>query len=461
MLKRSHLVAAFAVLLVAVGAPGAHAATGALPVGEDGEFTLAPLVREVAPAVVNIAGTGPERGQRSPGPFFEPFERFLPPSDPGMSSSIGSGIIVDAENGYVLTNHHVIDGADRITVTLADRRRVPAELVGADAETDVAVLRIEADGLTAIPYGSSERLEVGDFVLAVGNPFGLGQTFTLGIVSATGRSNLGIEGYEDFIQTDASINPGNSGGPLVDLQGRVIGISTAILGRRGNIGIGFAIPIDMARAVMDQIVEHGSVERGLLGVNIQDLTPDLAAALGIESNAGALVSKVQPGSAAERAGIEEGDVIIGINGGAVEDASDLRNAVGLLRVGETANLALVRGNEFIALDAVVATRPGVAAASGATVAPMTGGAEYAGARFGPIAPDAPLAGEVEGVQVIEVAPNSKAWIEGLRPGDIVTEVNRDPVASPEQFMRALDAAGDKRNVLFRIRRGDGAFYAVI
>ena len=428
MLKLSHLVAAFAVLLVAVGAPGAHAATGALPVGEDGEFTLAPLVREVAPAVVNIAGTG---------------------------SKLGSGIIVDAENGYVLTNHHVIDGADRITVTLADRRRVPAELVGADAETDVAVLRIEADGLTAIPYGSSERLEVGDFVVAVGYPFELGQTFTLGIVSATGRSNLGIKRYEDFIQTDASINRGNSGGPLVDLQGRVIGINSHIYGPSwgGNIGIGFAIPIDMARAVMDQIVEHGSVERGRLGLHIQDLTHDLAAAFGIESNAGALVSKVRPGSAAERAGIEEGDVIIGINGGAVEDASDLRNAVGLLRVGETAHLALVRGNESIALDAVVATATQLIPVD--QFIAMATSVEYAGAWFGP------LAGEVEGVQVIEVAPNSKAWIKGLRPGDIVTEVNRDPVASPEQFMRALDAAGDKRNVLFRIRRGDGAFYAVI
>ena len=319
------------------------------------------------------------------------------------------------------------------------------------------MLRIEADGLTAIPYGSSERLEVGDFVLAVGNPFGLGQTFTLGIVSATGRSNLGIEGYEDFIQTDASINPGNSGGPLVDLQGQVIGISTAILGRRGNIGIGFAIPIDMARAVMDQIVEHGSVERGLLGVNIQDLTPDLAAALGIESNAGALVSKVQAGSAAERAGIEEGDVIIGINGGAVEDASDLRNAVGLLRVGETAHLALVRGNEFIALDAVVATRPGVAAASGATVAPhdrrrrvrrreVRADRSRRSARGRGRGGTGDRGGAEQ--QSLDRGAASRRHRDRGQP--------RPGVASPEQFMRALDAAGDKRNVLFRIRRGDGA-----
>ena len=267
----------------------------------EGEPTLAPIIKEIGPAVVNIATMGTVKGGSENPLLDDPFfEQFLPNTPQGNqqdrpANSVGSGVIVDADKGYIITNHHVIQHADTIYVTLTDRRQLEAELIGSDPETDIAVLKVEPMALTHLEIGDSDRLEVGDFVVAIGNPFGLGQTVTMGIVSAVGRSGLGIEGYEDFIQTDASINPGNSGGALVTLSGDVIGINTAILGSSGNIGIGFAIPINMATNIMDQIIEHGSVQRGLLGVNIQDLTPDLAGALGVDSNGGALVAPRLPG----------------------------------------------------------------------------------------------------------------------------------------------------------------------
>jgi Do/DeqQ family serine protease len=260
------------------------------------------------------------------------------------TEAVGSGVIVDAERGYVLTNNHVVDSADKIEVTTKDKRRFTATLIGRDPATDIAVLQIPAEGLTAVPIGNSDRLQVGDFVLAVGNPFGLGQTVTSGIVSALGRSGLGIEGYEDFIQTDASINPGNSGGALVDLQGRLVGINTAILTPGGgNVGISFAVPINMARDVMSELLRYGEVRRGRIGVAIQDLTPDLARALGTTRSEGALVARVEPGSAAQRAGLRSSDLVIAVNGALIHNAEELRNRVALAEIGDEIQLTVDRG----------------------------------------------------------------------------------------------------------------------
>ena len=460
MRTRSSLAAAIVVCLGTAIAPIAQAATGALFTNESGEPTLAPVIKEIGPAIVNIATSGTVTNEGVPAdPFFGQIFPNMPQHEQQVHA-VGSGVIVDAANGYIITNNHVIDGADEIMITLTDRRQFPATLVGTDPETDIAVLQVEASNLTGIDYGDSDRLEVGDFVIAVGNPFGLGQTVTLGIVSAKGRSGLGIEGYEDFIQTDASINPGNSGGALVSMSGRVIGINTAILGNQGNIGIGFAIPINMARSIMDQIIEHGSVQRGLLGVNIQDMTPDLAQALGVEDRPGALVARVFPDSAAKAAGVEDGDIITAVNGVAIDDASDLRNVVGLMRVGETAELTVLRGERELSLDAVIQARPEEPQMASAEPAALPGGGtEFAGAAFGPIDPQSEMSGKVDGVEVVDVQPQSKAWAAGLRPGDVVTEVNRDAIANPDQFSDAIDGAEGR--VLLHVRRGDAAFYVLI
>jgi Do/DeqQ family serine protease len=264
-----------------------------------------------------------------------------------QTEATGSGVIVDAAQGYVLTNAHVVENASNIEVTTKDNRRLTAKLIGRDSDTDIAILQIPSGSLTAVPIGDSDRLQVGDFVLAIGNPFGLGQTVTSGIISALGRSGLGIEGpegYEDFIQTDASINPGNSGGPLVDLQGRVVGINTAILAPGGgNVGIGFAVPINMARQVMDQLVNYGEIKRGRIGVAIQDLTPDLAQALGTRHTQGAVIARVEPGSPAERAGLRTNDLVVAINGAPMRSGTELRNRVGLSRIGDEVELTVERG----------------------------------------------------------------------------------------------------------------------
>jgi Do/DeqQ family serine protease len=327
-----------------VSAPAAPA--GAMVDPARGVLSLAPLLERVTPAVVNIAVRSRVELQASPlseDPFFRRF--FDLPELPRQRDvlSAGSGVIVDAGRGYVLTNSHVVADAQEIQVTLKDRRTYPARLMGSDPETDIALLALDAPDLAAVTLGDSDRLQVGDLVIAIGNPFGLGQTVTSGIVSALGRGGLGIEGYEDFIQTDASINPGNSGGALVNSKGELVGINTAILGPTGgNIGIGFAVPVNMAHAVMAQLVEHGAVRRGRLGVTIQDLTPDLAAAVDLDLRGGALVTGVDPGSPAERAGLRQGDVIVQVNGLPIEDAADLRNLVGLMPVGAELDVVLYR-----------------------------------------------------------------------------------------------------------------------
>ncbi len=415
--------------------------------------TIAPMLEKVTPAVVNIATTGKIRVQENPllsDPFFRRFFDLPDVPRERQTQSLGSGVIVDAKNGYIITNNHVIANADEITVTLRNGETHKATLIGTDPETDVAVIRIKAKNLAAIPRADSDQVRVGDFVVAIGNPFGLGQTVTSGIVSAKGRSGLGIEGYEDFIQTDASINPGNSGGALVNLKGQLIGINTAILSQSGgNIGIGFAIPINMAWNVMQQLVKHGKIQRGRLGASAQDLTPELAQAFSIPFRKGAIVTSVEPGSAAQKAGLKAGDIVTEVNGRPIRNATDLRNAIGLLRVGDKVRMKVVRNGKTLQLSATVA-KPTLSHLEGDELNPY-----LAGAVLSDIQENSPWYGRIEGVLVAEVAPGSPAWRAGLREGDIIVAANRKPVASLSDLEQVVKG---RRSLLLNIQRGNGSLF---
>ncbi|HYN39010.1 MAG TPA: Do family serine endopeptidase, partial [Rhodospirillales bacterium] len=359
---------------------------------------------------------------------------------------------VDARRGYVLTNNHVIDNSTDIAVTLKDRRQFKAKLIGRDPETDIALLQIDGRDLTALVVGNSDRLRVGDYVLAIGNPFGLGQTVTSGIVSALGRSGLNIEGYEDFIQTDASINPGNSGGALVNLRGELVGINTAIVAPAGgNVGIGFAVPTNMAKAVMDQLVSFGEIRRGRLGIAIQDVTPDLAEALRLERPAGAVVTNVERGSSAERAGLAAGDVIVAVDGEPIDGASDLRNQIGLAPVGEKVGLEVIRDGKRRSLSAEVAKIRTASAAAGEATPQLQG------ATLRDLDPKSGRQGG--GVLVASVERGSPAWRVGLRDGDVIVAVNRGEVGSVAEASRALSRAGPV--VALNVRRGNTMLYMVV
>jgi len=414
--------------------------------------SLAPILEPILPAVVNISTRSRVRVRKSPlfdDPFFRRF--FDLPERPRerVAQSLGSGVVIDAHRGYVVTNHHVIDKADEITVTLQDGRALQARPVGADADTDIAVIQVTGDNLVAIPLGESERLRVGDFVVAIGNPFGLGQTVTSGIVSALGRSGLGIEGYEDFIQTDASINPGNSGGALVDLRGTLIGINTAILAPSGgNVGIGFAIPTHMMRQVVTQLTEYGQMRRGSLGVQLQDLSADLATAFGIPPH-GAVVTKIARRSNAEQAGLRVGDVIIALNGREVNSARDLRNNFGLLAVGARVELRILRNGRPQQITLKV-TAPKIESLDGAKV-----DSRLQGAIFSANDTDSEVEG---GVIVSAVASNSAAASIGLRVNDQLLAINRQPISQIDD-LRRLRIRRDE--LLLNIRRGDSSFMILI
>ncbi len=414
---------------------------------------LADMLEKVTPGVVNIATRA--RLQVNDNPLMaDPFFRFFfdLPSRPRQreTQSLGSGVIVDAVKGYILTNHHVIDKANQITVTLADGRTLEADLVGSDPETDIAVIRVKAEKLTAVPFGSSDKLRVGNYVVAIGNPFGLGQTVTSGIISALGRSGLGIEGYEDFIQTDASINPGNSGGALVDTQGRLIGINTAIVGPNGgNVGIGFAIPSRMAQSLMEQIIDFGEVQRGRLGVSVQDLNQDLAAALRAVGAKGAVITQVESGGTADQAGLQSGDIVTAINGRPVESATDLRNAVGLIRAGDEMVMDILRDGRSRRLKARINPPKNIEAAK---LSELLGGA-----TLGELSSTHPLAGA--GIVIKTVEPGSPAARAGLRPGDIISSVNRRNVRDIDDFQKA--AAASRGELLLNIRRGNRAFFLML
>ncbi len=432
----------------------------ALPTEVEGEAmpSLAPMVERVTPAVVNIATEGRVQIRQNPllnDPFFKRF--FNIPDQPRerKTQSLGTGVIIDAERGLVVTNNHVIANAHQITVNLRDGRKFQAELIGTDPETDVAVIKIPAKHLTAVKLADSDELRVGDFVVAIGNPFGLGQTVTSGIVSALGRTGLGIEGYEDFIQTDASINPGNSGGALVNLRGELVGINTAIFSQSGgNVGIGFAIPINMVNMVTEQLVVHGEVHRGLIGAQTQDLDPDLADAFGIEQRMGAVVVDVAPKSPAEKAGLIPGDVITEVNGKQIKGSSDVRTRIGLLRVGEKVEFTVVRNSEQLKLTATVADVEEV------TSTTKLKNPRLAGATFGDIPENSPAYGRIKGVVLYEVEQSTSLWAAGLRDGDLITSVNRVSVGDLTEFLQIVNTAGEDR-MLFRVRRGNQAAYIVI
>src|SRR5271165_7363421 len=409
--------------------------------------SLAPMVKRVSPAVVNIATRGTikeEPGQRNPlldDPFFRRFFDAPPDSKPRerQFQSAGSGVIVDAKNGYIITNHHVVENASEITITLLDNRSFSAKVIGSDEGADIAVLQAKQPNLIAMALGDSSHLEVGDYVVAIGNPFGLQNTVTAGIVSALGRSGINEDGYQDFIQTDASINPGNSGGALVNLRGELVGINAEILtGNGGNIGIGFAIPVNMAKGVMDQLIKYGQVKRGVLGVNIYDVTPEIAKEYGLPDASGALVAGVAQGSAAERAGIKTGDIITSINGAPMKSAGELRNAIGMLRVGDKVEVGLLRDGKPLKVTALVSERSEAESANAADIHRGLEGADLA---------DAPNGG---GVLVRGVQEGSPAALAGLRANDLIMAVGRTQVTNTKTFR---EAAKGLNLLLLNVRRG--------
>jgi serine protease Do len=427
---------------------------------------FAPIVKEVLPNVVNISSSKVVRtpnqmpeGMQSD-PFFQQFfghgfgNRPEVPKD-RREQSLGSGVIVSPE-GYILTNNHVVDGATDVKVTLSDKRELKAKIVGTDPKTDVAVLKLEGSNFPAITLGDSSKVQVGDYALAIGDPFGVGQTVTMGIVSAKGRGNLGIEDYEDFIQTDAPINPGNSGGALVNDRGELVGINTAILshGSGGNEGIGFAIPVNLARSVMGQILEHGKVTRGYLGVVIQPITPAMAKDLGLNKLQGALVGDVSPKGPAQASGVQRGDVILSINGNAVTDSNELRNTISMMQPGETVKLGISRNGSIKDLNVKLGELPlskedAKNQQEGASKDALEGiSVENLDAET---AAQLQLPESTKGVVVTSIDPSSPKAESGLQKGDVIQEVNHQPVHNVAEFKQAMSKATD--GALLLVNRG--------
>jgi serine protease Do len=434
-------------------------------------LTMAPAAKVAMPTVVKISASKVVKTQAQQLP--EGFEQFFGNGrgNGGMQkpqshreAGVGSGVIVSPD-GFILTNNHVVEGATDLMVTLPDRREFKAKVIGTDAKTDIALVKIDASGLPSITVGDSGKLQIGDQVLAIGNPYGIGQTVTMGIVSAVGRTtNLGIEEYENFIQTDAAINPGNSGGALVNDRGELVGINTAILapGSGGNQGIGFAVPVNLARSVMNQLAEHGSVTRSYLGVTIQPVTPALAKAMGLSSPEGALVSDVQAGTPGQKAGLKSGDVILEINGNKIIESNELRMAVSMMEPGQSVKLKVFRDGNALDVAANVDAYPSEKKerasndSNGADKSMLGIAVDELTSQD---ARELGLPGSTKGVVVTEVDPSSKAAEAGLRKGDVIQQVNRMPVTNADDFARAVKHSNGE-SVLLVNREGNKIFLAV-
>ena len=461
-MRRIQLLPMLLCCILGATVPGTFA-SAAIPTAVDGEPlpSLAPMLERVLPSVVNIYTEGRVRESQGQGqspfqtdPFFEKFFGG-PQTQPRERrvSALGSGVIINADKGYVITNSHVIEDAEQISVRLHDGRSFDAKRVGVDEAADIAVIQIPPDQLQAIQMGDSDALRVGDFVVAIGNPFGLGQTATSGIVSALGRTGLRIEDYEDFIQTDASINQGNSGGALVNLRGELVGVNTAILAPGGgNIGIGFAIPVNMVELLTRQIIDYGEVRRGRLGVIVQNLTAELAEALDIDATNGAVISQVMPDSAAADAGLREGDVIVAVDERKIAGASALRNVIGLFRADDEIEIAYLRdGERYRKRIRIRSIEP--PAGQGLQISER-----LEGARLSDIDGDNTSEGK-RGVRVVEVAQDSPAWQAGLREGDLIISVNKQLIYSLEDVQRAVKKQASI--LLLNIQRGESALFIVI
>jgi Do/DeqQ family serine protease len=450
--RRTTLLTLGAALAMSLASP----VFASLPPSIDGQPmpSLAPMLAKVTPAVVNIS-TKTRISTRN-AYFDDPLFRQLfgnqgVPRE-RVEQSLGSGVVIDAAKGYVLTNNHVVGGADDITVTLQDGRDFKAKLLGTDPDTDVAVLQIPAENLQALPIADSAQLRVGDFVVAVGDPFGLGQTATSGMVSALGRSGLG-KGFQNFIQTDASINPGNSGGALVNLRGELVGINSMIYTPSGgNVGIGFAIPTDLATGVMKQLLTYGKVRRGNLGVEVQDITPRIAQALKLKDTNGAVVTRINEGSPADGAGLQTGDVLTAVDGKPVRAAQDVRNAEGLLPLGAKVKLTVRRDGASRDVEATIAAAK-IATLDGAKV-----DARLAGVTLSDLTPDQKAQG-LYGVSLSGVRRGSAAAGAGLQDGDIVIAVSQQRVLGVKSFPTTGSLGG--RQLLLTVVRGDAVYYAVL
>jgi serine protease Do len=437
------------------------------------------IAKQAKAAVVNVSTS--RKAQQSEAahnpmmddPFFrrffgEEFDRRTPPQQKERrEQGQGSGVIV-TQDGYIVTNNHVVEGADEIKVLLGDKRTFKAKLVGTDPKTDVAVLKIEASNLSPLPWGNSGQLEVGEMVLAVGSPFGLNQTVTMGIISAVGRANMGIVDYEDFIQTDAAINPGNSGGALVNLKGEVIGINSAIFTRSGGyMGIGFAIPSNMARDVMTNLVTHGKVIRGWIGVSIQEMNPELAKQFGTDEGKGALVADVMEDSPAAKAKLERGDIIQGYNGTPINDPAHLRSLVAATPPGTAVKITVLREKKSQEIKLTIGELPKdlAKASSGGGSEQAQGNHALAGVTVEPVPPDRgdrPNRGRRDGgVLVTDVAPDSPADRAGLKPGDVIREINRKPVKSVQDFAATAGQLSEKSSALLLLSRGNATIFLSI
>jgi len=445
--------------------------------GGDGK-NFVEIAKMVKPAVVNIAATRTGKSGDNPhgspldDPFFRKFfgdeflKRDAPHREPKERGQ-GSGVIVEA-NGLIITNNHVVNKADEIRVFLSDKREFKGKLIGTDAKTDIAIVKIEATGLSTIPWADSDQLEVGEYVLAVGSPFGLTQTVTMGIVSAVGRASMGIAEYEDFIQTDAAINPGNSGGALVNVRGELVGINTAIFSQSGgSMGIGFAVPSNLSRAVMDQLVRTGKVVRGWLGVSIQDLTPELASQFGIIDTKGVLVSDVLADSPAKKAGFERADVIVEYDGKIMDSPTHLRNAVAQTPIGKKVSVKLIRDKKPKTIEVAIVEQPKSLGQPGSEEsresAVPTGVLsdldvreinEELAARYG-------LKGIERGVVVVKIKPGSNAEEMGVREGDIILEINRKPVTSYKSYEQAASVLPKDHPVLLLLKRKGQTIYLTL